>query len=1045
MYNRTLPGSIFFFFSLCFVGWSQPYTITTVAGTDRLLDGHNANTVPLRGPAAVAVDTSGNLYIADAEDNRIRKVDTSGIISTYAGTGAPGYNGDRVKAINAQLNLPSAIAFDTAGNLYVADLGNSRIRAISSNGTISTVAGNGSPGTLGDNGPAIQAQVSPLAVAVDTQGNLYISTLDFHIRKVDANGTITTIAGTGSPGYGGDNGPAKLATIGQVPAMICDAKGDLYLADPDNGYVRMIDTAGIIHPVAGSGEFGYIDDYIPAAAAVMSPDGLALDSSGNDLYISDTTLNAVRVVDLTSTLIHSVAGNDIAGFLGDGGMPLLAELNSPAGVALDSSNDIYVADFLNRRVRKVAGNLITTVAGTSNGDGGPATSAFLNFPEGLAVDAANNLVVADTGNFVARRFSLGGSINTFGQLMGAPSAVAVDGAGNFYVTDDEPLVLEITKTGSTSIVAGDAQSGYSGDGGPATSAMIDNPTGVAVDAAGNVYFTDDTNSRIRKVTISSGVVTTIAGNGKPSYSGDNGPALNAGFDPFDIAIDSQGNLYIADFLNSRVRKIGLDGTITTVAGTGIAGYAGDGGPAVAAGIAFPTGVALDSTGNLYIADNGNSVVRRVTSSGLITTIAGTPGVSTPDAGDGGPAASAHLDPSRVAVDPAGNVYVTDLSNDRVRMLTPLVVAPANMSIVSGDKQSGTVGTALGHPLVIKVAAAGGAGVPGVIVNFTVNPSGAATVNPSPAITLNDGTVTANVLLGTTAGSFTITASANGVSNVSFSLTANPAVSPTAPVISSAGIVSGGLSGPPLTTVASNGIATIFGEKFAPAGTARQVGQQDLVNGKIPTNLVGACAVFGTQLAPILGVYPGQLNVQVPQLPPGQTAVQVITQCGTPQAQTSNAETVTIQATAPEFFYYVHTPSGQNPIAAINAVTHQAVGAPGLVAGSTFTPAQRGELLTLFATGFGATAPSYGPGELPTGAAQVTAQVSITFGGVTLAASDILYVGVTSNAGLYQVNLRVPDQVPDGDQSLVITIGGGESPAGGFITVKSGPSSAASLR
>jgi uncharacterized protein (TIGR03437 family) len=1044
MCNRTLLGSIFLFFSFSFAVWSQPYTISTVAGTDRLLDGHNANTVPLRSPDAVAVDSSGNLYVADATDNHIRKVDASGIISTYAGTGAPGYNGDRIKATNAQLNFPSALAFDAAGNLYVADVGNSRVRVISPDGTIHTVAGNGAPGILGDNGPAIQAQVDPLAVAVDTQGNLFISTTDFYIRKVDTNGIITTIAGQGRPAYGGDNGPANLATISQVPAMVCDAKGDLYLADFFNGYVRMIDPAGLIHPVAGSGPFGFIDDFIPALQAVMSPQGLALDSSGNNLYISDVTLNAVRVVDLTTMLIHSVAGNGNAGFQGDGGTPLLAELDGPAGLALDGGNDIYVADFANRRVRKIAGNTISTVAGTSDGDGGPATSAFLNFPQGLAVDSANNLVVADTGNSIARRFSLGGSINTFGQLMGTPSAVAVDASGNFYVTDDEPLVLEINKTGSTSIVAGDSQSGYSGDGGPATSAMIANPTGVAVDGAGNVYFTDETNSRIRKVTMSSGVVSTIGGNGRPIYSGDNGSALNAGIDPFDIAIDSQGNLYIADLLNSRVRKIALDGTITTVAGTGIAGYAGDGGPAAAAGIAFPTGVAVDGADNLYIADQGNSVVRRVTSTGLITTIAGAPGISKPSTGDAGPAVGAQLDPRRVAVDASGNVYVTDSSNDRVRKLTPLVIAPASISIVAGDKQSGTVGTALGDPLVIKVAAAGGAGIPGVTVNFTVNPAGAATVNPSPAITRNDGTVTANVLLGMTAGSFTIAASTNGVSDVSFSLTANPAVSPTAPVISSAGIVSGGLSAPPLTTVAPNAIATIFGDKFAPPGTARQVGQQDLVNGKIPTSLAGACAVFGTQLAPILGVYPGQLNVQVPQLPPGQTPVQVITQCGTPQAQTSNAEMVTIQATAPEFFYYVHTASGKNPIAAIDAVTHAAVGAPGL-AGGAFTPAQRGDLLTLFATGFGATAPSYGPGELPSGAAQVTAPVSITFGGVKLAASDILYVGVTGNAGLYQVNLRVPNQVPDGDQSLVITIGGNASPPGGFVTVKGGPSSATSLR
>jgi uncharacterized protein (TIGR03437 family) len=1040
-----MSNRIFLFFSLCLVGWSQPYTISTVAGTTRLLDGHSANTVPLRSPIAVALDSGGNLYIADEFDNRIRKVDTSGNISTYAGTGVPGYNGDRIKAVAAQLSSPTALAIDASGNLYIADEGNSRVRVISSDGTINTVAGNGSAGSLGDGGPATQAQVNALAVAVDTQGNLYISTLDYHIRKVDATGMISTIAGTSNPGYAGNDVPAIDASIGQVPALLCDAMGDLYLADADNGYVRMIDSSGIIHLIAGVGEaYGFTLDYIPALAAVMTPTGLALDSTGNNLYISDITLNAVRVVDLTTTLIHSVAGNTNAGFLGDGGAPLQAELDFPAGLTLDSSNDIYVADVINQRVRKVAGNTISTFAGTSDGDGGPATSAFLNFPEGLAVDAAGNVVVADTENFAARRFALGGNINTFGKSLG-PLAVAVDTSGNFYVTDDEPLVLEITKAGVTSTVAGDSQTGYSGDNGPATSAMIDNPTGVAVDTAGNVYFTDYTNNKIRKVTISTGVITTIAGNGSAMYSGDKGPALNAGLDPYDIAVDIPGNIYVADHLNNRVRKIGLDGNITTVAGSGLPGYTGDGGPAMAAELALPSGVAVDSAGNLYIGDYANSVVRRVTSSGLITTIAGSPGIAIPSTGDGGPAVGAQLDPLRVAVDGAGNVYVGDTHNDRVRMLTPLQIAPAGMSIVSGNQQSGTVGTALGDPLVVKVAASGGAAVPGVIVNFAVSPPGAATVSPSPAITLNDGTVSANVMLGTTAGNVTVTVSANGVPNVSFSLTAVPAVSPTAPVISASGIVSGGLSTPALTTVAPNAIATIFGEKFAPAGTARQVGQQDLVNGKLPTNLIGACAIFGTELAPILGVYPGQLNVQVPQLPPGPTTVQVITNCGTPQSQTSNTGMVTVEAAAPEFFYYVHTANGRNPIAAIDAVTHDAVGAPGLVAGSNFTPAQRGELLTLFGTGFGATDPSYGPGELPGGAAQVTAPVSITFGGVKLAAADILYVGVTSNAGLYQVNLRVPSQVPDGNQSLTITIGGVASPAGGFITVLGGASSTGSSR
>jgi uncharacterized protein (TIGR03437 family) len=1046
MRNRT-SVTLSIFFCLSFAAWSQPYAISTVAGTDRLLDGHPANTVPLRGPVAVAVDASGNLYIADAEDNRIRKVDTSGVISTYAGTGVPGYNGDRIQAATAELNFPSSLAMDASGDLYVADASNSRVRVISPDGTINTVAGNGSPGILGDNGPALQAQLNPVAVAVDSQGNLYISTIDSRIRKVDANGIITTIAGTGVSAYSGDNGPANVADISFVPAMVADAKGNLYLADYDNGYVRMIDATGIIHPIAGTGQFGgfnSLSDGIPALQALMLPSGLALDSTGTSLYIADSDLihTVIDRLDLTSGLIHILAGNGNPGFIGDGSTPLAAEFNSPSDVAVDSENNVYVADFGNQRIRKVVRNSITTVAGTSNGDGMPATSAFLNHPQGLAVDTANNMVVADTGNSVARRLVLGGAINTFGNLLGSPKAVSVDTAGNFYVTDDEPLVLKITKAGSTSIVAGNAQVGYSGDNGPATNASITDPTGVAVDAAGNIYFTDDTNNKIRKVTVSTGIVTTIAGSGNANYSGDKGPALNAGFDPYDIAVDGQGNLYIADFVNSRVRKIGLDGNITTVAGTGVAGYTGDGGPAVGAELAFPSGVAVDSAGYLYIADFGNSVVRRITPNGLITTIAGTPGVYTPDTGDGASAVGAQLDPNRVAVDAAGNVYVSDSYNDRIRKLTPLAVNPATLNVVSGDKQSATVGTTLGDPLVVKVSDPSGAGIPGVIVNFTVTPAGAATVTPSPAITLNDGTAAVNVALGMTAGSFTITAS-DGVQSVSFSGTANPAVSPTAPVISDAGIVSGGLSGPPLTTVASNAIATIFGDQFAPAGTARQVGQQDLVNGKIPTNLAGACAVFGTQLAPILGVYPGQLNVQVPQLPPGEIQVQVINKCGTSQAETSNSETVTVEATAPEFFYFVHTASGQNPIAAINATTKGNIGAPGLVSGGTFTPAKRGDLLTLFGTGFGATNPSFGPGVLPGGAAQVTASTSITFGGVKLAATDILYVGVTENAGLYQVNLQVPEGVPDGDQSLVITVGGVTSPAGGFITVKGGPTAAAS--
>jgi uncharacterized protein (TIGR03437 family) len=449
---------------------------------------------------------------------------------------------------------------------------------------------------------------------------------------------------------------------------------------------------------------------------------------------------------------------------------------------------------------------------------------------------------------------------------------------------------------------------------------------------------------------------------------------------------------------------------------------------------FPTGIAVDATGNLYIVDGANFVIRRVTGGGLITTIAGNGGFF-PSSGDGGAAISAAMAPYRIAVDSAGAVYFTDSVNDRVRKLTPKIVAPTGISIVSGNNQSGGPGATLAA-LVVKVVDGSGAAVPGVVVNFTVSPAGTATLSASQAITLNDGTASAIVTLGPAAGAVTVTASAAGISTgVTFSLTAK---SSTAPSISAGGVVSAGLSTPAVRMLAPNAIATAFGTRFAPDGTLRQAGPDDLVDGKIPTNLGGVCVVFGTgstaKRAPIFGVFPGQVNFQVPALVPGSSTVTVITNCDTPQAEMSNPVAVTIAATAPEFFYFLHNGNGHNPIAAINAVTGAFVGAAGLISGVTFVPAKPGDILTLFGTGLGATDPAFAPGELPAGAAMVTAQASISFGGVTLAPSDILYTGVSQNAGVYQVNLRVPDGISDGDQPLVISVGGASSPSGGFLTV-----------
>lgn len=1029
---RNLRAVTVAIFLSVFPAFSQPYTITTVAGTNRLLDGQPATTAPLRAPCGVVVDRSGNLYVADRDDNRVRKITPANVISTFAGTGLPGYTGDRGKATQATLTSPVGLAVDSTGNVYIADRDNYAVRRVSPDGTINTAAGNGTPGFSGDNAAATSAQLQPWAVAVDSQGNLYIADgYSNRIRKVNTQGIISTIAGNGgTSGYSGDSSSATTTSIDLPTGIATELAGNVYIASFERALE--ITPSGTISTVAGSGNFGYIIDGVDARQAVLIAESVALDGKGG-LYLSDANANKVRSVDLTTFLISSVVGNGSIGFSGDQNPASSAELTFPYGLAFDAAGDLYIADVGNERVREVlsSNSNIVTVAGTSFADGSPATSAFLNHPFGLAIDATNNTVVADTGDYEVRRYAPGGSIGPFGQLppFTTPLAVALDQSGNFYISDLEPRVLKTTSAGVTTIIAGNGTDGDGGDQGPATQAPISQPSGVAVDAAGNVYFTDYTNKRIRKVN-TQGVISTIAGTGNPLFSGDNGAAISAGIDPFDIAFDRQGNLYVADQFNNRIRKIGSNGTITTVAGTGKGGYAGDGGLATAAQLSSPKGVAIDSAGNLYIADNGNSVVRRVNAGGLITTIAGN-GQMSPATGDGGPAILAQISPVRVAVDLLGDVYITDGINDRIRKLTPQPIVPAMMAIVSGNNQQGSTGAPLNQPLVVKVTDRTGVSLSGVIVSFTAAPSASATVTVPQAITLNDGTASTGITLGSTVGTVTITASVSGISSVAFSVSA---ISATAPVISAGGIVSAGLSTPAVTALAVNSIASIFGSQFAPAGTALQVGTSDLVNGMLPTSFGGVCVMFGSVPAPIFAVYPNQINFQVPQVAAGSAIVQVTTQCNTLEAQPSNVVVTQIDATAPEFFYFTHTSTGNNAIAAVNAVTGAYIGAPGLVSGGSFTPAKHGDYLTLYATGFGATNPSFSPGELPGAAATVTAPYSISWGGVTLDQAHILYVGVTSNAGVYQVNIQVPDTIPSGDQPFIITIGGVSSLSTAYITV-----------
>ena len=619
-------------------------TITTYAGSDSGLgDGGRASAARLDAPEGVALDSAGSLYIADSTNNSIRKVSPGGTISTYAGSGPPppccsggGFSGDGGPATAAQLNAPVGVALDPAGNLYIADRDNQRIRRVTPGGTTSTYAGSGSLGFSGDGGPATAARLNkPSGVAVDPAGNLYIADRgNQRIRKVSADGTISTYAGTGTVGFAGDGGPATAAQLNEPVGVALDPAGNLYIAERENHRIRKVTPGGVISTYAGTGTQGFSGDGGPATGAqLLGPGGVALDPAGN-FYIADRNNDRIRRVSTDGT-IATYAGSGSLGFSGDGGPATAARLNmSLGGVALDSAGNLYIADLLNERIRKVSPvGTISTYAGNGGygfwGDGGPATAAQLSLPHGVALDSAGNLYIADSNNHRIRKVTPGGTISTY---------------------------------------AGTGTEGFSGDGGPATAAHLDRPDGVALDSAGNLYIADLGNSRIRKVT-PGGTISTYAGNGGYGFWGDGGPATAAQLRPRGMALDPAGNLYIADFGNSRVRKVTPGGTISTYAGTGTPGFAGDGGPATAAQLSFPQGVALDSAGNLYIADSNNNRIRKVTPGGTISTYAGTglQGFS----GDGGPAIDAQLwFPVGVALDSAGNLYIADQENQRIRKVTP---------------------------------------------------------------------------------------------------------------------------------------------------------------------------------------------------------------------------------------------------------------------------------------------------------------------------------------------------------------------------------------
>jgi len=678
-----------------------PYRIETVAGSSNIGDGGPATAAQISTIQGIAADAAGNFYLADTDNARIRRVAANGTITTFAGTGVPGFSGDGGPATSAQLNLPYGVAVDNMGTVYVADLGNNRVRKIGANGSISTVAGNGVLLSTGDGGPAASASLmSPRNVAVDSAGNLYISEFAGHrVRKVTSGGTISTIAGNGAAGYSGDNGPPAQAQLAYPAGLAVDSGGSLYIADSGNNCVRRI-MAGLIATVVGT-----------AATPLTTPVTVAVGSNAT-IYVADFNPTVHMLTSGGTWLVF--AGSANAGFSGDGGPATLAQLTQPRDLALDKSGDVFIADGV--RVREVnSAGIIQTVAGdgylNAVGDFGSATNAVLYQPSAVGLDTFGNLYIADTGTQRVRQVSPGGIITTIAgtgtagastdkissvtATLNFPMGVAVDSNGNLVIADTENQRVREVTAGIIQTVAG---TGVAGDGSAnqlASQTALNNPRNTCLSASGSMYVADTGNHRVLSIS-KTATISVAAGVGTAGAGGDGQVAWLAQLNqPSACALDTGGNLYIADTGNHRIRKVTPTGIISTVVGTGTAGSAGDEGLSVAAQLNGPRGVAVDGSGDLFIGDTGNNRIREVTPDGVIHTIAG--GSTAGFAGDGGPGAVAELNaPAGVTLDGAGDLYFADAGNNRVRELVPDSSAadttlPGGLTVVNAASQvSGAV-------------------------------------------------------------------------------------------------------------------------------------------------------------------------------------------------------------------------------------------------------------------------------------------------------------------------------------------------------------------
>ncbi len=702
----ALFSAVLFFLTLSVAAQSYvtPYTISTWAGSSPVgsADGVGSD-ARFNNPSGVALDGAGNVYVADAYNDTIRKVTPDGVVTTLAGLASVEGSADGTGS-TARFALPQGVAVDSAGNLYVAD---STIRKVTPTGTnwvVTTLAG-GIPGSA--DGTRSHARFSaPSGVAVDSAANIYVvDSGNNTIRQVTPTGVVTTLAGrAGSSGTNdGTGSDARFNFIGEesFPSGVAvDSAGNLYVADTYNNTIRKVTPVGtnwVVTTLAGLAGSSGTNDGTGSTARFSLPQGVAVDSAG-DVYVADSGNFAIRKVTPGGvvTTLAGLAGSSgtadgtgsaarFGGYEGLSGVVPPQGVVGPQGVAADSAGNVYVADTCNSTIREINFMaVVNTLAGQAGGgpgsvDGTDSTARF-NQPQGVAADSAGKVYVADTGNSTIRRINPAGVVSTLAGLalnigtndgVGSdarfcyPAGVAVDSAGNVYVADQfNSTIRKVTPAGVVTTLAGLARSWGSADG-TNGDARFHWPSGVAVDSAGNVYVADEWNNTIRKVTPDA-VVTTLAG-----LAGTSGTNDGAGSDarfcyPAGVAVDSAGNVYVADQFNSTIRKVTPAGAVTTLAGwAGIYGFTDGAGKA--ARFCFPGGVAVDSAGNLYVADTYNDTLRKVTPAAtnwVVTTLAGEAGIA--NMADVTGRDARFNNPFGVAVDSAGTLYVADTVNNTIR-------------------------------------------------------------------------------------------------------------------------------------------------------------------------------------------------------------------------------------------------------------------------------------------------------------------------------------------------------------------------------------------